>query len=53
MKCVMNNETGIVRRISDNSVKGVWDYYSKSEWKKDNTVPRRHSNKTDIINEEE
>ena len=37
MKCIKNNKTGVIERVSDqeayNKVGSTWSYVAKSEWK--------------------
>jgi hypothetical protein len=44
MKCIKNNKTGNIQRVTDkeayNMVGNIWSYVSKSEWKAATRKPK-------------
>ncbi len=51
MKCIKNNKTGDIQRVTDreayNMVGNTWSYVSKSEWKMVTRKPKEETEKKD------
>lgn len=55
MKTIKNKKTGEIQRVSDktayNMVGSIWEYTSKSEWKKNREAPTEKQKVEDIKKE--